>query len=220
MVSRIPNDIFQFSLPSAFDAGLNSSGPQSGQLTGYGSHGIGLFANNGGDLLFLDSVAWQIGSDCSVKRADHYTSLPLVQVTRYLPEAELVLDEGSVMGGLVERMAKAGHGGQNSFMPFRLRGKFASVSVGGSAGRTLEDVEGVMFGLMSPVWAQGFSVVGANAVFMTSGKNSLGGRVKAFKTAGACKLDWAVTGRYHLGMPSGQEWEGLTLGSDGVSGKA
>lgn len=132
-------------------------------------------------------------------------------------------------------------GGKNSFMPFRLRGTFSKITLDtvgpkNPSGRTssssgsppavsgtperevvheLVHVEGTVFGFYGPKWAEGISVTGFHCSFL-SGRDEVGklrgGRVKDFKASGAVELAWALTGRFHLGLPSGEEWEDLELG--------
>lgn len=101
------------------------------------------------------------------------------------------------------------------------------VSVSGSPGtpekeqvHELLDVEGTIFGFVGPKWAEGISVTGFHCCFLSErdaeGKLR-GGRVKDFKAHGEVQLTWSLTGRFHLGLPSGEEWESLDL--DGTASK-
>ncbi|KAJ9631885.1 hypothetical protein H2203_000285 [Taxawa tesnikishii (nom. ined.)] len=96
MVSRIPNDIFQFSTLSALGAGLNVSGPPAAHLTGYGSHGIGTFAEpNPGDMVFLDAVPYLLTAEGVARRAPPDALLPFVMVTKFSPEYSAAVPAGS-----------------------------------------------------------------------------------------------------------------------------
>jgi acetolactate decarboxylase len=238
MVSKIPNDIFQFSTASALMAGLAQNGPSCGQLAGYGSHGIGTFASMNGELLYLDGQAWQMLRCGKVQRAAPEVSLPFVQVTNFQPEFA-VTTRGLKKSGLLHAFEQAGPaaGGKNSFVPFVVKGKFKSLhlriagpqqhpgqdlaEVAANARKwTLNDVEGTMFGIVSPEWTQGISIGGVHCHFMTDGeqgKEREGGHVLDFETGDEAQLLWAVTGRYHLGFPRDDEWESLDLTAD-ISG--
>ncbi|KAI4721970.1 alpha-acetolactate decarboxylase [Aureobasidium sp. EXF-10727] len=235
MVSKIPNDIFQFSTASALMQGLAHSGPSAGQLPGYGTHGIGTFSRMNGELLFLNGRPWQMLRSGKVLPADPSTPLPFVQVTNFQPEHEVAVS-GLKKADLVNVFEKNGPnaGGKNSFVPFVVKGKFKSLQlriagpqehdgqdlaeVAANARKWgVQDVKGTMFGIASPEWMQGVSVAGVHCHFMTEveqGKDAEGGHVLDFETADEAVLQWAVTGRYHLGFPRDEEWENLDLKAD------
>lgn len=235
MVSKIPNDIFQFSTASALMAGLAHNGPSCGQLPGYGSHGIGTFGRMNGELLFLDGKPWQMLPSGKVQSAPPETSLPFVQVTKFIPEFEARTPRLK-KNGLLDLFEKAGPGagGKNSFVPFVVKGQFKSLhlriagpqqhpdqdlaEVAANAKKwTLEGVKGTMFGIVSPEWMQGVSIGGVHCHFMTEpeqGKDAEGGHVLDFETGDEADLQWSVTGRYHLGFPRDEQWESLDLTAD------
>lgn len=235
MVSKIPNDIFQFSTASALMAGLAHNGPACGQLPGYGSHGIGTFASMNGELLFLDGKPWQMLRSGKVQLADPDTPVPFVQVTKFAPEYSTKAKQLRKNGLLdVFSSAGSGAGGKNSFVPFLIKGQFKKLDlriagpqqhpdqdlaeVAANARKwSLENVKGTMFGIVSPEWMQGVSIGGVHCHFMTDiepGKEPEGGHVLDFETGEEAELFWAVTGRYHLGFPKDDAWEGLDLTAD------
>lgn len=238
MVSRIPNDIFQFSTVSALMAGLATSGPTASQLHGYGTHGIGTFSRMNGELLYLNNTAYQFTSDGQTRRAPPNEPLPFIQVTKFQPEYRTLASSNLTRDNLLELFASGGPeaGGKNSFIPFCVRGSFKAVHLrvagpqlfeGQSLSEvaknakqwSLSDVKGTIWGISSPEWAQGISVAGVHCHFVTDadvagGKDVRGGRVRDFEVGGeGVEVSWGVTGRYHLGMPRGEEWENLELGS-------
>jgi len=248
MVSRIPNDIFQFSTVSALIAGLATSGPQAAQLTGYGTHGLGTFTNLDGEMIMLDGKAWHMTTSSDgqlpiVKPAGAQQMLPFVQVTKFMPAFRSALSTGFSKDELVDYFAGAGGegggtGGPNSFVPFSVTGSFKSVNVRIAGPRSherenlaevtarakkwdLKDVKGTMFGVASPEWMQGVTVGGVHAHFLSdegegSGAQEVrkGGHVLGFETGEKAVLEWAVTGRYHLGFPGDENWENLDLMAD------
>jgi len=262
MAAKIPNDIYQFSLLSAYKSGLSLNGPLVRQLQGYGSDGIAYLPRNSGELLYLDSTAYLIppnqnnhtsspdgdnspseANQNTIERAKGDVRLPFVMVTKFVPEFSLDVSGDTEMESLMDLFGCEGPiaGGKNSFMPFRLRGAFSKItldsvgpkypssrssSVSGSspAGsgtpekevvRELVDIKGTVFGFYGPKWAEGVSVSGFHCSFLSERDEDgklRGGRVKDFKASGAVELAWALTGRFHLGLPSGEEWESLELG--------
>lgn len=158
MAAKIPNDIYQFSILSAYKAGLTQAGPPVRALQGYGSDGIAYLPRNGGELLFLDSTAYFIppNQGHQASRAASPTSsppngsalpspenenimehakgeilLPFVMVTKFVPEFSLNISGDTEMESLMDLLECEGPvaGGRNSFMPFRLRGSFSFISL-------------------------------------------------------------------------------------------
>lgn len=241
MVASIPNDIFQYSIISALNSGLATGGPPAAFLTRHGTHGIGTFAHMNGEMILIDSVAWQITSDGNVRRAALDAVLPYVMVTIFEPVFGIAVSKDGMSKGELEEVlfeSKGAHGGgPNSYMPFRIHGKFKSVQVSAVAKqkndtaslgevreqgmlKTVEDVKGTIFGFASPPWAQGISVAGVHCHFLseegTDGKRT-GGHVKSFELTQGGRVEWAVCGRFHLGLPSGDSWEELDLKLDSAA---
>ncbi|KAL1296555.1 hypothetical protein AAFC00_000058 [Neodothiora populina] len=130
-------------------------------------------------------------------------------------------------------------GGRNSFVPFVVRGAFDRLDLRTVApqrfpGQGLREVaknakqwsiekktKGEIFGIVSPEWSQGISVAGVHCHFVAldadgDGKGRVeGGHVVDFEAAEdeELEIEWAVTGRFHLGMPRGKEWEELDMGT-------
>jgi len=235
MVASIPNDIFQFSVISALVAGLAESGPQCAHLTNHGTHGIGTFSDMNGEMILIDRVAWHMTADGKVRKAALDAMLPFVQVCIYQPEfrvrAPKRLTKQGIWGLIESQGGRAG--GRNSYMPFRLQGSFSSMDIRVVRGRqdkdaglgeaadnalhkTLKDVKGTMFGFSGPVWSAGISVEGLHCHFLSDEKDGerTGGHVKEFVAEDGVVLDWAVCGRFHLGLPRGDDWESLDLAAD------
>ena len=231
-VARIPNDIFQFSLHSAYTQGLTSTGPPASALSGYGTHGIGYVASprpgRGGDLLLLDAVPYLLTDGATavkVSERGENTALAFVMVTKFQPESRAVVprNQNLSLAGLPAVFASQGAdaGGRNSLMPFCVRSaSFTSMTVVAADGEhVLRDVEGTLFGFDVPEWAQG-SICGpagetVRCCFLESGPSgggrTRGGFVRHFEVRGEAVVEWAVCGRFHLGLPSGEEWQGLRL---------
>jgi acetolactate decarboxylase len=263
MAAKIPNDIYQFSLISALKEGLTLAGPPVKALGNYGTDGIGTFSRMDGELLFLDSIAYHVkpnvnlntnaddnaengvSLNCVVERAKGDQMLPFVMVTKFVPEFGLIVNGALEMRSLRDVFGSEGPkaGGQNDFLPFRVRGEFESVSIysTGPSGRRassssslpssspgsamsetaqheLKDVKGTVFGFVCPKWAEGISVSGMYCHFLSEKDEEgrlHGGHVKDFKARGELDIAWSVTGRFHLGLPPpGEEWDALRLKRD------
>jgi len=237
MAAKIPNDIFQFSTTGALHAGFSNHGPVVSNLPGYGTHGIGTFAQHYDELLFLDSQAYQITSNEAnvkgnlVQKASTDEGLSFVMVTRFDPEYQIMVNGQLEKDDLLDVFSSEGGaaGGKNSFIPFRLRGEFSKVTV--TTGRwcsshtpadipeddTFDDTKGTIFGFVGPKWMDHISVTGPHCYFLAeadaSGKLA-GGRVEAFVAKGEVELSWSVTGRFHLGFPRGEAWDDLDVASE------
>ncbi|KAF4548005.1 Hypothetical protein D9617_33g038690 [Elsinoe fawcettii] len=155
MVSRIPNDIFQFSTVSALMAGLCTSGPQISHLPGYGTHGLGTCSELNGEVLYLDGVVWHMTTSPAesddrkdqealnshakktqpvIKRAAAGEQLPFVQVTTFKPEFQIRLPGKQSIGkaSLLDVLSgdpSGQSGGENSFLPFLVTGTFESLTL-------------------------------------------------------------------------------------------
>ncbi|KAK4986449.1 hypothetical protein LTR28_001986 [Elasticomyces elasticus] len=178
-------------------------------------------------MMLCDSVAYHISEDGAVTRAKQDARLPFVMVTVFEPEMAVVVREaGLALSGLRDVFA-AGvpKGARNSFVPFRLRGRFSAVHVvsgfprpgeeaAAAAWRTIKDVKGTVFGFAGPSWAKGYSVTGPQCCFLSE-EDGQGGRkggfVVGFEAEGEVRVEWALCGRFHLGLPQGEEWETLEL---------
>jgi len=240
MAAKIPNDIFQFSTTGALHAGFSNHGPVVSSLSGYGTHGIGTFAQHYDELLFLDSQAYQITSNEAnvkgnlVQKASSDEGLSFVMVTKFAPEYQIMVKGQLEKDDLLDVFSSQGGdaGGKNSFIPFRLRGEFSKVTV--TTGRwfsswtatepeddTFTDVKGTIFGFLGPAWAKHVSVAGPHCYFLANADSSgkfAGGRVEDFIAKGEVELSWAVTGRFHLGFPRGEAWDDMDIASEEKTG--
>ena len=189
--------------------------------------------------------------DPIIRRAARDAMLPFVQVTLFRPEFRLPLplpskplSKSSLLqtlssppspGGPLPADLAGATGGQNSFLPFLIRGSFSSLTIriGGPMrddSETLAQVtarapqwrikraKGTIFGFLSPGWSNGISVSGFHGHFIEDEGEGVrrGGHVLDFEVAVGeqGKVEWGVSGHHHLGLPRGAEWESLELGVD------
>lgn len=208
-VARIPNDIFQYSLLSALTRGLTSGGPPASRLGGYGTHGVGQVSGSLNDLLLLEGQAYEL-ADGRAKRVTN-VQLPFVMVTGFDPEYRAKPQGTTRLANLRDAFASGGPGARakNSYAPFSVYGKFERVQVKG--GKTLENIRGTMFGIAAPAWASEISYKGFHCSFLSDDK-SQGGKVEEFE-AKDVTVEWALTGRYHLGFPPDPAYQEMNLES-------
>jgi alpha-acetolactate decarboxylase len=242
MAAKIPNDIFQYSTTGALQAGYSSHGPVVKHLQGYGTHGLGVFSKSDGagldgELLYVDSHAYRITSDqdqdSHVQNASLDAGLAFVMVTKFVPEYQITVNGQLEEDALLDVFSSQGPdaGGQNSFIPFRVRGEFARVKIKiissvrqrssihdrateSPGSNDLENIKGTIFGFVGPKSFAGVSVTGVHCCFLsdaTEDGEHYGGSVMAFQAKGEVELSWAVTGRFHVGFPRGETWEDLDI---------
>lgn len=235
MASRTPNDVFQFSTVGALVGGLATSGPKCSELHSYGTHGIGTFKEMDGELLYINGKAWQFTSDGETKPAPQDLCMPFLQVTKFEPEYTTAVPARFGKDDLLKIFTLFGAegGGKNSFVTFSIKGRFETLHIRAAGPQlchgqglvevaknarhwTLEDKKGTMFGIISPEWSQGISVAGVHGHFVSDEDENgavQGGHVMEFKAAEGAQVSWAVCGSWNIGLPKGEEWEGLDMGT-------
>lgn len=207
MAKSIPNDIYQYSLLSAYNSGLKDGGPPVGFLTNHGTHGIGIFEDDESDMIQVDSVAYTIDETGQASRADKEDQMPFVVVTVFQP-SQRVKPPVSTTSKKVKEVFERG---KNTPMPFRISGSFKYIS---TKQETYWDVKGTVFGYSIPLWQKDVSGEGLQCCFLADDKKR-GGRVNDFETGEGAVLDWAKCGRFHLGFPQDEEFESLRLSEPG-----
>jgi len=212
MAPSIPNDIYQYSLLSAYKAGLKEGGPPVAFLTNHGTHGVGVFENDEddadssrrpNDMIQVDSAAYIIDKDGHATRAERSDNMPFVMVTVFSPTQRVKPPPRTTK----EKVQEVFQHGKNTPMPFRITGMFKYI---GTQQQTYWDVKGTVFGYYIPGWQKDVSGEGLQSCFLSE-DTKLGGRVLDFETGEGAVLDWAKCGRFHLGFPQDEEFEELRL---------
>lgn len=208
MPNSIPNDIYQYSLFSAYNAGLKTGGPPVAFLTNHGTHGSGYFESTSSarpdDMIQLDSTAYAISKDGSAKPAERGACMSHTSVVVFQPTHRFKAPPGTSSTKIKEEVFSMG---RNTPMPFRVEGAFKSIT---TEQKSYEDVTGTIFGFVIPTWQKEVSGDGLVCCFLSADKTK-GGRVKEFETGEAVEVDWAKCGRFHLGFPQDDEYERLKL---------
>ena len=203
MAKSIPNDIFQFSLLSAFNGGLKDGGPPVGFLMNHGTHGIGVFEDEESDMIQIDSITYTFEEDGEATRADKEDQMPFVMLTVFQPSQRVKPPKGTTSKKVKEVFER----GKNTPMSFRITGKFMYIS---TKQQTYWDVQGTIFGFSIPGWQKDISGDGLQCCFLADDKKR-GGRVSDFETGDGAVLEWAKCGRLHLGFPQDEEFDRLRL---------
>ena len=211
--ASIPNDIYQYSLRSAYDAGLKEGGPPVAFLTNHGTHGVGIFEaeeDDDGtelptkDMIQIDSVAFALDNDGNAERADRGDQMPHTLVTVFQPNQRVKLPAGTTFKKVLELF---GSKARNTPLPFRITGP---VKYMGTKQATYWDVKGTIFGFCIPPWQKDVSGDGLQSCFLTDDKKK-GGRVVDFEMGDGAVLEFAKCGRFHLGFPQDDEYEQLRI---------
>ncbi len=209
MVKNIPNDIFQFSLLSAYNGGLKDGGPPVGNLTNHGTHGIGIFEDDESDMIQVDSLAYSFDENGEASKADEEDQMPFVMVTVFQPSQRVKPPKGTNSKKVKEVFER----GKNTPMPFRIVGDFQYIS---TKQQTYWDVRGTIFGYCLPSWQRDISGEGLQCSFLADDKKRAG-RVNDFETGEGAVLEWAKCGRFHLGFPQDEEFQQLRLRRQSVN---
>jgi len=206
--NSIPNDIYQFSLLSAYRAGLKDGGPPVAFLTNHGTHGVGVFeddeeSDRPNDMIQIDTIAYTIDKNGTAVRAERDESMPFVMVCVFQPTQRVKPPVRTTKEKVLEVFKRS----KNTPMPFRISGMFKYIN---TQQQTYWDVKGTIFGYCVPSWQKDVSGEGLQSCFLSDDKKK-GGRVLDFETGEGAVLDWAKCGRFHLGFPQDQEFEELRI---------
>lgn len=208
MPNSIPNDIYQYSLASAYKAGLKSGGPPVAFLTNHGTHGAGYFESSSSarpnDMIQLESTAYSIDKDGAASPADKGACMPHTSVVVFQPTYRFKAPAGTNSDKIKEEVFSMG---RNTPMPFRVEGAFKTIE---TEQKVYNDVKGTIFGFVVPAWQKEVSGDGLVCCFLSEDKKT-GGRVEDFQTGDSVEVDWAKCGRFHLGFPQEDEYEQLKI---------
>jgi alpha-acetolactate decarboxylase len=209
MVASIPNDIFQFSTYAALTAGFNHGQPSTADLTTHGTHGIGVY-EDGTLMLLKDKLAFSISKDGKVKPAPMQARLPFAMVTIYQPTFRVKISSATLdsLDALVSSDDFGPAKGVNTLMPIMIAGRFESIDF--ADGPSKRKIDGTVFGFVVPAWMKHISGPRIHACFLDASEE-VGGMVTDFEMAEDAVASFAKCGRWHLGFPQGEEWEGMKL---------
>lgn len=218
MVAFIPNDVFQFSTYTAVHKGFNIGQPRAADLTSHGTDGIGTF-ENGNLMTLLDGEVYTIDTNNHTKTAPLHEKLSFAMVTVFRPVRVVKSAKSSMsMMGMRELLGSSevlpGIGGANSILPFKIRGTFTSLKLAGGEEEDHGGIEGTVFGFRVPAWLEGISGTELHCHFVgdeTGSGKRVGAKVETFVVGGDAVIGVGKCGRFHLGFPQGEEWEGVEL---------
>lgn len=198
-----PNDVFQYSLLSAYNAGLKDGGPPASFVASQGTHGIGCFEEDEeSDMVQIDGRIYTIDKDGDVEEADPDDTLPFAMSTNFQPKQRLKTPPNTTSKKLREVFEDA----KNTPTAFKLTGQFKYIN---SRQKTFWDVKGTIFGFSVPAWQTTMSGEGLQCCFLSASREQ-GGTVVDFETA-ECVLESTRCGRFHITFPQDDEFDELRL---------
>lgn len=164
----------QYSLSTAYNLGLTSSGPPVVLLPIYGDHAYAL-TPDGTPILILDSKIYCFDSQSTTNAPPPSTPIAFAIITLFRPSDRTNnASGGDTLSNLRLTFSQSGGSGKNHPIVFAIRGAFSSVSF--TTGARLENVQGTVFGFALPKWLEGLS-------FSSSGSGS-GSRVRCLFLSG------------------------------------
>src|SRR5215813_3883714 len=92
--------LYQVSTATALVEGIYQGAVRVGTLREHGDLGLGTFENLDGEMVIVDGQFFQVRSDGSVRECDDDALSPFAVVTRFMPEAEVTLDQCPDLGHL------------------------------------------------------------------------------------------------------------------------
>lgn len=197
------NNVFQYSLRSAYTAGLKDGGPPVAFIASQGTHGIGCFEEDEeSDMIQVDGKIYSIDKDGDVEEADEDDTLPFVMSTHFQPKQRVQAPPSTTSKKLREIFQSA----KNTPTAFKLTGQFKYIN---SRQQTFWDVTGTIFGFSVPDWQASISGERLQCCFLSANKEH-GGTVVDFETAD-CLLESTACGRLTLTFPRDEEYDELRL---------
>jgi acetolactate decarboxylase len=219
--------LYQVSTATALVEGIYQGAVRVGTLREHGDLGLGTFENLDGEMMIVDGHFFQARSDGSVKEVDDDVLCPFSVVTRFAPDAAIVLQKCPDLAHLVGQFDQLRHT-DNFFFALRVEGHFAYVRTRAMC-RTEEgvplveaaavqpefefrDIPGTLVGFWTPEYARTFNVPGYHLHFLSNDHQS-GGHL--LECAGSeLQLQIQREGDYHVALPETEDFVKADLRRD------
>lgn len=211
--------LYQVSTSTALVEGIYQGAVRVGTLREHGDLGLGTFENLDGEMIVVDGRFFQARGDGSVHECDDDALSPFAVVTRFVPDAEVTLDECGDLGRLVSRFDDLRQS-DNVFFALRVDGHFDYVHARAMC-RTQEgvrlvqaaavqpefefhDVSGTLVGFWTPEYARTLNVPGYHLHFL-SGDRRCGGHLLECRGSNL-RLQIQREGDYRVALPETEEF--------------
>ena len=211
--------LYQVSTATALVEGIYQGAVRVGTLREHGDLGLGTFEELDGEMVIVDGHFFQARSDGSVREVDDHVLTPFAVITRFSPEAAVVLDQCPDMGHLTSGFDSLRHS-DNLFYALRVDGTFEFVRTRAMC-RTQEGVPlvqaaaiqpefefrhipGTLVGFWTPEYARTLNVPGYHLHFL-SDDHSCGGHLLQCRGANL-RLQIQRQGSYHIALPETEDF--------------
>jgi acetolactate decarboxylase len=181
--------LYQVSTASALVEGIYQGAVRVATLREHGDLGLGTFENLDGEMVVVDGQFFQVRFDGSVRECDDDELSPFAVVTRFAPEAAVMLDRCPDLNHLTAQFDSLRHS-DNVFFALRVDGQFEHVHTRAMC-RTEEgvplveaaavqpefefhDLSGTLVGFWTPEYAKTFNVPGYHLHFVSADRKSGG----------------------------------------------
>lgn len=208
MAETEPNDVFQFSTFTAFNAGYKHGQISTDDLLSHGADGIGIY-DDGTLMMLRNGEAFSLQRDGTAELASVESHLSFAMVTVYQPTFRARIPS-LTLEGLEELASSPEYGparGINTLMPFKVTGVFESIELNCGIKK---NIPGTIFGFIVPAWMKHISGPRIQAHFLDANE-TLGSSVADFYMGEDATLSFAKCGTFHMGFPEGDAWEDLKL---------
>ena len=182
-------ELYQTSLMSALMAGIYEGEMTYGEIRKHGDFGLGTFNELDGEMVGFDGTFYQLRSDGSVRPVAPEQKTPFAVVTFFRADKDLDLAQPMAKSELLALIEKATDA--NLFSAVRIDGTFDEVrtrtvsrqakpfpplteAAKNQAEKVFNNVQGILAGFRSPVFAQGIGVAGFHLHFLRQDKQAGG----------------------------------------------
>jgi acetolactate decarboxylase len=115
--------LYQVSTATALVEGIYQGAVRVGTLREHGDLGLGTFENLDGEMVIVDGQFFQVRSDGSVHECGDDVLTPFAVITRFAPNAAVMMDQCPDMSHLTSRF-DALRNSDNIFFALRVDGQF------------------------------------------------------------------------------------------------
>jgi alpha-acetolactate decarboxylase len=224
-ISKMANQLYQYSIISALMDGVASGGIELSDLQKLGTHGLGTFESIDGEMVMIDSISYHLRADGSIETATAHNKLPFAMVTQYKPTLSRPVSlpgKDSIYEIAKEMFPRS----NNLYLALKIQGTFQRMKVRAVRGQTYKgqplselgdsqsvntfrSIQGTVFGFRSPPFSQGISVAGGHLHFLSADR-SCGGHVLELE-AEDVEMSGAVIKDIRMELPESQEFDAAKL---------
>jgi len=213
-------ELYQVSLMSALIAGIYEGDATYGEIRKHGDFGLGTFNDLDGEMVGFDGTFYQLRSDGSARPVTADQKTPFAVTTFFQPEEELNVLQPTTKSDLLAMIEKVTDG--NLFSAVKVDGTFDEVRT-----RTVQrqvrpfpplteaakhqkenvftNVDGVLAGFRSPVYAQGIGVAGFHLHFLRKDKQA-GGHALDYYWLHSGRVQVCTVHDLHVELPTSTEF--------------